>query len=244
MKVSIIIPVYNEERTIEEIVRRVQVTEIQKEVIVVNDGSTDRTSELLRVLQTESSQFFAILNHEKNCGKGMAIRTGLTKVTGDLVLIQDADLEYNPNDYPALIAPFADPKVKVVYGSRNLRSNPHSTFAFYWGGRLLSIINNFLLESNLTDIATGYKIFSTRLIKDMDLRGNGFEFCVEVTAKILQSGVRIVEVPISYTPRYWEDGKKIRWHDGLIALWTLIRYRFNQETPKTDTFKVVNSAQD
>ena len=154
------------------------------------------------------------------------MRTGLAAVTGDLVLVQDADLEYDPADYPALLAPFADPGVDVVYGSRNLQRNPKSSFTFYWGGRLLSWIANLLYNARITDEATGYKVIKTNLLRDLGLETDGFEFCPEVTCKLLQRGIAIHEVPISYNPRSWNDGKKIQWYDGLIAIWTLIRYRF------------------
>ena len=154
------------------------------------------------------------------------MRTGLAQVSGELVLVQDADLEYDPADYAALLEPFADPAVEVVYGSRNLRRNPRSSFSFYWGGRLLSWVANRLFGSHITDEATGYKVIKTGLLRALDLETDGFEFCPEVTAKLLQRGVKIHEVPISYHPRSWEEGKKIKWSDGLVAIWTLIKYRF------------------
>lgn len=226
MKLSVIIPVYNEETTLAEIIRRVCATGLAHEIIAVDDGSTDRSPQILAELQSNGTPPLTILRHERNQGKGAAIRTGLTAVTGDLVLVQDADLEYDPPDYSTLLAPFADPTVEVVYGSRNLRRNPQSSFAFYWGGRLLSWIANWLYGAHITDEATGYKVIKTNLLRDIGLETDGFEFCPEVTAKLLQRGAVIQEVPISYTPRSWEEGKKIRWYDGLIAIWTLIKYRF------------------
>jgi hypothetical protein len=154
------------------------------------------------------------------------MRTGLEAVTGDLVLVQDADLEYDPADYGALLKPFADSQVEVVYGSRNLRRNPRSSFSFYWGGRLLSWIANWLYGSHITDEATGYKVIKTDLLRDLGLETDGFEFCPEVTAKLFKRGVAIHEVPVSYHPRSWEEGKKIQWTDGLVAIWTLLKYRF------------------
>ena len=226
MKLSVIIPVYNEEATLKEIIHRVRATDLLHEIIVVDDGSTDSSPEILARLQNSVHPYLRLLRHERNQGKGAAVRTGLTAVTGELVLVQDADLEYDPADYPALLAPFAEPSVKVVYGSRNLQGNPRSSFAFYWGGRLLSWIANWLFGSRITDEATGYKVIKTDLLREIGLETDGFEFCPEVTAKLLQRGVIIHEVPISYAPRSWDEGKKIRWYDGLVAIWTLIKYRF------------------
>jgi len=226
MKLSIIIPVYNEQTTLAEIIARVRATGLADEIIVVNDGSTDDSPAILTHLQHNGQPPLRLLRHERNRGKGAAMRTGLAAVTGDLVLVQDADLEYDPADYAALLAPFADPAVQVVYGSRNLRRNPKSSSAFYWGGRLLSWIANWLYGSRITDEATGYKVIKTDLLRDLGLETDGFEFCPEVTAKLLRRGIPIREVPISYTPRSWAEGKKIQWYDGAIAIWTLIKYRF------------------
>jgi glycosyltransferase involved in cell wall biosynthesis len=226
MKLSVIIPVYNEEATLEEIIGRVRATGLANEIIVVDDGSPDNSPAILKRLQNSDQPTLRILWHERNQGKGAAIRTGLSAVTGDLVLVQDADLEYDPTDYPALLAPFVNPSVEVVYGSRNLRRNPKSTLAFYWGGRLLSWITNWLYGSRITDEATGYKVIKTNLLRNIGLETDGFEFCPEVTAKLLQRGVAIDEVPISYHPRSRAEGKKIQWYDGLVAIWILVKYRF------------------
>lgn len=226
MNLSIIIPAYNEEATLAEIIQRVRATGRATEIIVVDDGSTDRTPQILAELAEAGQPPLRVLHHQTNRGKGAAMRTGLAAVTGEVVLVQDADLEYDPADYPALLAPFADPGVEVVYGSRNLRRNPRSSFTFYWGGRLLSWIANGLTGARLTDEATGYKLFKTGLLRDLDLETDGFEFCPEVTTKLLRRGVPIHEVPISYHPRSWDEGKKIKWYDGLIAIWTMIKYRF------------------
>ncbi len=236
-KLSIIIPVYNEEATLEEIIKRVRTTGLVHEIIVVDDGSTDSSSTILSQLQNSAPPSLRILRHERNRGKGAAIQTGLAAVTGRLVLVQDADLEYDPDDYPALLAPFADPAVEVVYGSRNLRRNPRSSFAFYWGGRLLSWITNWLYGTHITDEATCYKMIKTELLRDMGLETDGFEFCPEVTAKLLRRGVPIHEIPVSYNPRSWEEGKKIQWYDGAIAIWTLIKYRFFYAKPQTSDKK-------
>ncbi|MBI1877057.1 MAG: glycosyltransferase family 2 protein, partial [Chloroflexi bacterium] len=226
---SVIIPVYNEESTLEEIITRVRATGLVDEIIVVDDGSPDHSPAILSRLQNSGCPPLRILRHEQNRGKGAAIRTGLAAVTGELVLVQDADLEYDPTDYPALLAPFANPGVKVVYGSRNLRRNGRSSFAFYWGGRLLSVITNLLYGSRITDEATGYKVFCANLLKEIGLEGNGFEFCPEVTGKILRRKIPIYEVPISYYPRTWAEGKKIQWTDGPIAVWNLMKYRFQRD---------------
>jgi dolichol-phosphate mannosyltransferase len=226
LALSVIIPIYNEEATLEEIVRRVRATGLAYEIIAVNDASTDCSPEILERIQYDGHPSLRLVRHERNQGKGAAIRSGLTVATGDLILVQDADLEYDPADYPALLAPFAQPGVEVVYGSRNRRRNPKSSFAFYWGGRLLSWVANGLYGSRITDEATGYKIIKADLLRDIGLETDGFEFCPEVTAKLLRRGATIHEVPISYVPRSWDEGKKIQWYDGLAAIWTLFRYRF------------------
>lgn len=226
MKLSVIIPVYNEEGTLEELVGRVRATGLVDEIVVVDDGSSDCSPVILDRLKRSGKPHLTVLRHPRNRGKGAAMRTGLEAVQGELVLVQDADLEYDPADYPQLLAPFDDRTTEVVYGSRNLQRNPRSTAAFYWGGRFLSWITNWLYGSQITDEATGYKVIKTELLREVGLETDGFEFCPEVTAKLLLRGVRILEVPISYHPRSWEEGKKIQWHDGLVAVWTLIKYRF------------------
>jgi dolichol-phosphate mannosyltransferase len=233
VKLSAVIPVYNEATTITQIVEQVlevaldhTLGGIEKEIVVVNDGSTDETELALNALAARWPRQLKVVHHERNQGKGAAIRTALEHVTGDLVITQDADLEYDPQDYPALLAPFKDPSVQAVYGSRNLRKNPRSAWSFYWGGRLLSWIANFLYGSHLTDEATGYKVFRTDLLRRLNLQSTRFEFCPEATGKILRRGIEIHEVPISYQPRSFAEGKKISWHDGLHAIWTLLKCRF------------------
>jgi dolichol-phosphate mannosyltransferase len=226
LKLSVIIPVYNEAATLADIITRVRATGLAAEMVVVDDGSSDGSAAILTRLEQSGRPALRLLRHERNRGKGAAMRTGLAAVTGDLTLVQDADLEYDPADYPALLAPFADPTVQVVYGSRNLRRNPKSSWAFYWGGRLLSWVANWLYGSRITDEATGYKVIKTDLLRGLGLETDGFEFCPEVTAKLLRRGVSIHEVPISYYPRSWDEGKKIQWYDGAIAIWVLIKYRF------------------
>lgn len=227
-RLSVILPLYNEARTIAEIIGRVRRGGLAHEIIAVDDASTDASPKLLIELQQQPGTPLRILRHPANRGKGGAIRTGLAAVTGDVVLIQDADLEYDPADYPVLLAPFSDSAVRVVFGSRNLRRNPRSSQLFYWGGRFLSAAANVLYGTRLTDIATGYKVFRTNLLRELPLDTDGFEFCPEVTAALLRRQVPILEVPISYAPRSRAEGKKIRVRDGGIALWTLVRLRFRR----------------
>lgn len=226
MNLSVIIPVYNEAATLEEIINRVRATGLVYEIVAVDDGSSDDSVAILKRLQNQGHPPLTILQHRQNRGKGAAMRTGLEAVTGDFVLVQDADLEYDPADYPVLLEPLTDSLVEVVYGSRNLQHNAKSSFAFYWGGRLLSWVTNLLYGSKITDEATGYKVIKTDLLRNLGLETDGFEFCPEVTGKLLRRGVSIYEVPISYHPRSWNEGKKIQWYDGAIAIWTLIKYRF------------------
>jgi glycosyltransferase involved in cell wall biosynthesis len=226
VKLSVIIPARDEARTLPELVARVRATTLAHEIVVVDDGSADATPSVLAGLAAGAPPL-RLLRHESSRGKGAALRTGVAAATGDIALIQDADLEYDPADYAALLAPFADPRVEVVYGSRNLRAgNGRSNFAFYWGGRVLSVAANALYGSKLTDIATGYKVFRLPLLRSLALRADGFEFCEEVTARLLRRGIAIHEVPISYRPRSRAAGKKIRARDGVIALWTLARLRW------------------
>jgi len=228
VKLSIIIPVYNEAATVAQVIERVLEVEldtVEKEIVAVNDGSTDGTDAVLDILATRWPNLLKIVHHEQNRGKGAAIRTALEHVTGDIIITQDADLEYDPQEYPNLLAPFEDPAVQVVYGSRNLHQNPRSSWSFYWGGRLLSWIANLLYGSHITDEPTGYKALRADLLRSLDLQSDGFEFCPEVTSKLLRRGIEIHEVPISYRPRSFTEGKKINWRDGLRAIWTLLKYR-------------------
>lgn len=240
MKLSVIIPVFNEKNTIAEVLRRVITVDLlslglKKEIIVVDDGSTDGTREILKQYQVSSIQYpvksqpineIKVIYHEKNMGKGAAIRTGLVNVTGDIVIIQDADLEYDPQDYPKLIEPILSGKAKVVYGSRILGKGRKSYWSFYIGGRFLSFLTNLLYNAKITDEPTCYKVFQADVIKNINLRCRRFEFCPEVTAKLRKKGYEIYEIPIHYEPRSLEEGKKINWKDGLEAIWTLIKYRF------------------
>lgn len=226
MKLSIIIPAYNEENTIEEIIKRVSDVElpVEKEIIVIDDKSTDKTAEILRQIQPKYSLIWA--ENPKNMGKGAAIRIGLKKASGDFVIIQDADLEYDPKDYKNLLKPFFEQNAQVVYGSRNLGKNKHGKLSFYIGGLGVTVATNLICRIKITDEPTCYKVFKRDLLDSLNLQTNGFEFCPEVTAKIAKCGIKIFEVPISYNPRSRSEGKKIKWKDGFVAIWTLLKYRF------------------
>jgi len=226
MKLSIIIPVYNEERTIDRlisIIKGVDLKEVKKEIVVIDDGSKDKTVEKLKKIEG-----IKLILHKKNSGKGAAIRTGIKHVTGGIVIIQDADLEYNPNEYYKLIKPIIEGKTKVVYGSRRLnkKNKKHSGVSFYFGGLVLTALANILYGIRITDEPTCYKVFRTDILKGISLKCNRFEFCPEVTAKIAKKGLNIYEVPISYVPRSTKQGKKIRWRDGIAGALTLLKYRF------------------
>jgi dolichol-phosphate mannosyltransferase len=220
---SVIIPTFNEEVTLPVLLSRVLAIPIVQEVLVVDDGSTDRTGDYLKTLNDNR---ISVLRHDSNRGKGMAIRTALPHVQGEHVIIQDADLEYNPEDYRAMLDAVQDSQ-GVVYGSRNLNGPSRVSYYRYWlGGVVLSWVANCLYGFRITDEATGYKLFRTSLLRDLNLQCTGFEFCAEVTAKLGQKGIQIKEIPISYVPRSFRQGKKIRIKDGLSAIWTLVRYRF------------------
>jgi glycosyltransferase involved in cell wall biosynthesis len=224
-KLSIIIPVFNERGTIEEIINRViaaPVLDYEKEIIVVDDGSNDGTEKILERLKEKYN--FILLRHVKNSGKGAAIKTALGETTGEVILIQDADLEYDPKDYQTLLDAFNQGS-PVVYGSRNAGKARRGYFLFFLGGKFLTAFLNLLFGSRLTDINTGYKLFAAPVIKTTPLESNGFEFCEEVTVKILKSGYSIKEIPIHYYPRKFSAGKKIRFWDGMIAFWTILKYR-------------------
>jgi len=224
MKLSVIMPAYNEAATLEEILRRVHRAG-PFEIVVVDDASTDASPDVLARLAAEMPEL-KTLRHAANRGKGAAIRTALGHVSGEAVVIQDADLEYDPSDYAALLAPIESGQADVVYGSRILGRNAASYTRYYWGGRLLSAATNVLFGSRLTDQHTCLKAFRTPLLRSLPLREERFGFCAEATALLLKRGVRIAEVPISYRPRLMGEGKKIRWHDGLRSLWITIKCRF------------------
>jgi len=227
MKLSIIIPVYNERNTIIEILKKVDGVNfgnIQKEVIIVDDYSTDGTRKILEGLTGP----YKIIFHNENQGKGLAIRSGLKEVAGDYVVIQDADLEYNPNDLRIMVEKMIAENMDVLYGSRRLNKKniQHSGFQYYFGGWVLTILTNLLYGQKLTDEPTCYKMFKTELIKSMPLMCRRFEFCPEVTALASLGGHHINEIPISYYPRHKKEGKKIRWHDAITAVKVLFKYRF------------------
>lgn len=222
MKLSVIMPVYNEKATLLAILEKVLAVDVPKEVIIVDDGSSDGTGEILRSIEGRYPDV-RIVHHQTNQGKGAAIRTGLSVATGDVVVIQDGDLEYDPEDYHKLLAPIEEGKAEVVYGSRVLGGGRKSYLRYYLGGRLLSFIVNWLHRAHITDEPTCYKTFRREVLERIKLECSGFEFCPEVTAKVLKLGYRIHEVPISYHPRSIKEGKKIRWKDGLLAIWTLVR---------------------
>lgn len=225
MKLSIVIPVYNEVATIEELVARVQAVDMAKEVLVVDDGSTDGTRQ--RLEQMAATGDVKVLYHPRNRGKGAALRTGFAAATGDVVIVQDADLEYDPRDYDVLLAPILDGRADVVYGSRFL-GGPHRVLFFwhYVGNLILTLFSNALSNLNLTDMETGYKVFRRAILDDLPLRSNRFGFEPEFTVKIARRRLRVYEVPISYSGRTYEEGKKITWRDGVAAIVTLVRYRF------------------
>jgi glycosyltransferase involved in cell wall biosynthesis len=221
LKLSILIPVYNERATILEILKRVQAVPYEKEIIAVDDGSTDGTRELLAQVQGVT-----VLYHDRNRGKGAAIQTALAHATGDIVVIQDADLEYDPRDYKQLIEPIVEGRAKVVYGSRFLGPRMAMFFWHMVANKALTLMTNILYDAILSDMETGYKAFRADVIKGVRLRSHRFDFEPEVTAKILKRGIRIFEVPISYYGREYSEGKKIGVKDGFVAIWTLLKYRF------------------
>jgi len=225
MRVSFIVPIYNEERNVLEVIRRLKQLDVEKEIVVVDDGSYDSTPELLRRFESDSEVVVHL--SPLNSGKGTAIREGLKYATGDIVAIQDGDLEYDTNDYLKIIARFSDPGVKVVYGSRFAGSIRSRMLWRYWlANRVLRALANLLYGARITDEATAYKAFRRDVICSIPLRCQRFEFCPEVTAKLRKRGFRIHEVPIAYDPRSVADGKKICAKDGWIAIWTLLRLRF------------------
>ena len=222
---SIIIPVYNEEGTIDEVLRRVFVVNLKdwkKQVIVVDDGSTDKTPDHLATWKKTCT----VILLPENQGKGAAVVRGLREARGDIILLQDADLEYNPTDYPKLLEQFADPRVTVVYGSRFLGSHLSTMYLYAMGNKFVTWITNVLYNTNITDMETGYKVFRRSVLDAITISAKRFDFEPEFTAKILKSGHQIYEVPISYFGRKFSEGKKLTWRDGVVALWTLIKWRF------------------
>lgn len=224
MNVSVIIPAYNEIDTIEQVINRIHAVGVVSEIVVVDDGSSDGTRDLLKKL--DGQRGIHVVLHEINMGKGAAVRTGIKSANGDVLIIQDADLEYDPNDYPLLLKPIEDGQAEVVYGSRFLAHSNEFLFLSRIANRFLTLATNILYGSSLSDMETCYKAFKHSSVENIIFRSRRFEFEPEFTAKILKRRIRILEVPISYNPRGYSQGKKIDMWDGLESLWTLIKYRF------------------
>ena len=225
LKLSIVIPVYNEQKTLETLIAKVNAVDYDKEIILVDDFSTDGTREILKVY--ENKENFKVLYHNHNQGKGAALRTGFSNVNGDIIIIQDADLEYNPSDYGTLLEPILDGRADVVYGSRFL-GGPHRVL-FFWhsvGNMVLTTFSNMLTNVNLTDMETGYKVFTKEVNKRLTIKCDRFGFEPEFTAKVAKNNFRIYEVPISYNGRDYSEGKKITWKDGIAAIWYIFKFRF------------------
>ena len=224
MELSVVIPVYNEEKNISEIIKRVQAAKLAKEIVVVDDASKDGTREILQKLDGRKN--VRVLLHERNQGKGAAVVTGLKAAKGDVLLIQDADLEYDPRDYPALLQPIDEGLADVVYGSRFLGGSHRVTMFWHLvANQLLTLMTNILYNTILTDMETGYKVFRREVIEGMKIRAKRFDFEPEFTAKVLKRKYRIFEVPISFNPRDYSEGKKIGLRDAFSAVWALVRYR-------------------
>ncbi len=228
MKLTIVIPVYNEAQTIATLLRMVQGVEVgmEKEIILVNDASKDGTGAVLDALQKEHPDLI-VRHHEVNQGKGAALRTGFALAGGDLVIIQDADLEYDPRDYPQLLAPILEGYADVVFGSRFIGGGAHRVH-FFWhmvGNQFLTLLSNMMTNLNLTDMEVCYKVFRREVIQKIVIKENRFGFEVEITAKVARQRCRIYEVPVSYHGRSYEEGKKITWKDGFRALWCIVKYR-------------------
>lgn len=224
MKLSIIIPVFNEHKSIKELIKRVQATKLANEIVIVDDCSCDGTRDILAELDGKNG--IRMILHDKNRGKGAAVRTGLEAARGDIILIQDADLEYDPRDYPVLLKPIQEGIADVVYGSRFLGGPRRATMFWHMiANKLLTFATNILFNTILTDMETGYKVFRREVTEGMHLRANRFDFEPEFTAKILKRHYRIFEVPISFNPRDYSEGKKIKLKDAFAAIWTLFKYR-------------------
>ena len=226
MKLSIVMPVFNERNTIKEILRRVRkvdLGELEREIVVVDDCSSDGTRDILAM---EEDSVTRVIYHAENSGKGAAVRTGFAAATGDLIIIQDADLEYDPEDYPNLLEPVLKGKAQVVYGSRFTGPRKNMLFWHFVGNRFLALVTNILYNTTLSDMETCYKLFTREALEGIELRSNHFDIEPEITAKILKKKIRIFEVPISYAGREIEEGKKITWRDGIPAMWALIKFRF------------------
>lgn len=227
LTVTVIIPCYNEATTVEHVLRRVEAVGLANEIVIVDDGSTDGTREVLAQIEADRRPGVRVIYHERNQGKGAALVTGFAAASSDVILIQDADFEYDPRDYPILLKPLEEGIAQVVYGSRFL-GGPRKAMNFWnmVANRILTFSTNILYNAILSDMETCYKVFLAEVARDMVIHARGFEFEPEFTAKVLKQGIRIYEVPISYNGREWDEGKKIKWTDAPIALWTLVKYRF------------------
>jgi glycosyltransferase involved in cell wall biosynthesis len=229
MKLSVVIPVYNEENTVAGLVQRVRAVDagMEKELVIVDDCSTDGSREVLASLAEEHADITLAL-HDRNQGKGAALRTGFQAASGDLVLIQDADLEYDPQEYPRLLQPILEGQADVVFGSRFQGGGPHRVLFFwhYLGNKFITLLSNMMTNLNLTDVEVCYKVFRREVLANLELRENRFGFEIEITAKVAKGEWRIYEVPIAYYGRDYAEGKKITWKDGVRALWCIVKYRF------------------
>jgi glycosyltransferase involved in cell wall biosynthesis len=223
---SVVMPVFNERETIEEIIQRVLAVRMRIELIVIDDASTDGTTQILERLEKEHT--FVLLKQPRNGGKGAALRRGFAAVTGDLVIIQDADLEYSPEEYPLLTELICSGRADVVYGSRFLGRHRVFLLTHYMGNRLLTFTANLLFNTMLSDMETCYKVMRTDVLRSMELKSDGFGIEPEITAKVFKRRYRVYEVPISYDGRGYDEGKKITWRDGIVALWVLVKYRFTE----------------
>jgi glycosyltransferase involved in cell wall biosynthesis len=225
LKLSVVIPVYNEKKTLSELICRVEAVKLEKEIIIVDDASTDGTRDLLK--KYEGQERFKVIYQSKNAGKGSALRAGFDKAEGEIIIVQDADLEYDPKEYPLLVEPILDGRADVVYGSRFL-GGTHRVFFFwhYVGNKVLTTLSNMCTNLCLTDMETGYKVFRRTVLDSFILKCNRFGFEPEFTSKVARHAFRVYEVPISYSGRGYEEGKKINWKDGVAALWFIFRFRF------------------
>jgi len=225
VKLSVVMPVFNEKGTIREILAQVRATGMVNDLIVVDDCSTDGTREILQQ-EAKTDPLMTLVLHEHNRGKGAGVRSGLERFTGDIVIIQDADLEYDPRDYPTLIRPIVEGRVKVVYGSRFIGPRKDMLFTHWMGNQCLTLLTNILFDTTLSDMETCYKVLRADVAKGLNIKSDRWGIDPEITAKVLKRGNRIFEVPISYYGREFFEGKKISWRDGFVVLWTLIKYRF------------------